>query len=397
MRGIGLILASAACAALCAVAVSACGKSYAITGTPFPSPSLAPTFPAGVVIEYPVPSANATPFGITSGSDGNLWFTELSTNNIGRITPSGAIVEFPIPTANSGPLDISAGSGNSNLWFDEDSASKIGSITTSGAFAEFVTPTANAGPAGLAPDTLGNLWFAEFNVGRIAKITTGGVITEYPISYSSSEPDSVAVTPDNTVWYLDFFNNAVGHLTFPGGTPTFIEYPIPTAGNGPEDIIVGPDHNLWFTEFGNLSVGQTSRIGEFNVSGGTITEFLVPTQSIVAGAFGLAVGSDHNIWFAENIAGQIARLKLSGPTITEWGVPNPGTTAIHVTNGPDNALWFTDGTLVAGSGVGTNQIGRVNISALPAVGIRKQYVVRTETYKTLPTPINGPRLVARIK
>lgn len=397
MKKTGFILASAAAAALIAFAIQGC--KYSTNAAPLPGPSLAPTFPPGTVVEYPVPTANATPFGVTEGLDGHIWFTELNGNNIGRSTTQGAIDEHPIPTAASGPEDISQGSGNPNIWFVETGASKIGYINpTTLAFAEFPL-AAGSGPTGLAPDTLGNLWFAEFNVGKIGKITAGGVITEYPITVSGSEPDAVAVTADNTVWYLDFFNDAVGHLTFPGGVATFTEYPIPTTLNSAEDIIVGPDHNLWFTEAGNFARGQGSRIGQFNVTTNTITEILVPTQAIVAVAFGLTVGSDNNIWFTEVAAGQIARLKPSGPTITEWGIPGSGTTAIDVSTGPagNAGLWFTDGGL-PGLTVGTNQIGRVNIAALPASGIRKQYTAKMEKYKVLPLmPIHGPRLFVRIK
>jgi streptogramin lyase len=40
---------------------------------------------------------------ITSGPDGNLWFTEVNTNKIGKCTTAGVITEFTVPTANSGP------------------------------------------------------------------------------------------------------------------------------------------------------------------------------------------------------------------------------------------------------------------------------------------------------
>jgi virginiamycin B lyase len=40
----------------------------------------------------------ASPPGRT---DGNLWFTELTGDKIGRITPAGSINEFPVPTASS--------------------------------------------------------------------------------------------------------------------------------------------------------------------------------------------------------------------------------------------------------------------------------------------------------
>jgi len=37
--------------------------------------------------EYPLPTPTAYPYGITTGPDGALWFTEFYGNSIGRITP----------------------------------------------------------------------------------------------------------------------------------------------------------------------------------------------------------------------------------------------------------------------------------------------------------------------
>src|SRR5881227_1886279 len=49
--------------------------------------------PVGTVAEFPVPTANSAPVGITSGPDGNMWFTEIQGNKIGRITSTGSITE----------------------------------------------------------------------------------------------------------------------------------------------------------------------------------------------------------------------------------------------------------------------------------------------------------------
>ena len=50
--------------------------------------------------EFLIPtSPNSNPTGITAGPDGNLWFTELTGNNTGRITTAGVITEFPVPAA----------------------------------------------------------------------------------------------------------------------------------------------------------------------------------------------------------------------------------------------------------------------------------------------------------
>jgi virginiamycin B lyase len=83
--------------------------------------------------EFPVPTAASYPSGITSGPDGNLWFTETDGNKIGRVTPSGVFTEFPIPTANSSPYAITSGPDR-KPWFTEYWGNKIGRLTPSGAF-----------------------------------------------------------------------------------------------------------------------------------------------------------------------------------------------------------------------------------------------------------------------
>src|SRR5438105_12933595 len=73
-----------------------------------------------VITEYPIPTANSQPLRITSGPDGNIWFTESNSNpsKIGRITTAGIVTEFPVITSPSAPHGITAGP-DGNLWFTE--------------------------------------------------------------------------------------------------------------------------------------------------------------------------------------------------------------------------------------------------------------------------------------
>jgi hypothetical protein len=49
-----------------------------------------------VITEFPIPTGNTQPQGITAGPDGALWFTETAGNNIGRISFAGpTLVVFP--------------------------------------------------------------------------------------------------------------------------------------------------------------------------------------------------------------------------------------------------------------------------------------------------------------
>jgi len=86
--------------------------------------------PRGESACYRCSSGRGVPHGIAAGPDGNLWFTELGANQIGRVTTSGAFREFPIPTAGSYADGIAAGP-DGNLWFTEFYGNKIGVVRPS--------------------------------------------------------------------------------------------------------------------------------------------------------------------------------------------------------------------------------------------------------------------------
>jgi virginiamycin B lyase len=85
------------------------------------------------------------PYSITTGPDGNVWFTENNTNVIAKITTAGAITQYSLPNGSSRPVFITNGP-DGNLWFTDRGTGNIGRITTSGTVTEFPPPTTNAGP-----------------------------------------------------------------------------------------------------------------------------------------------------------------------------------------------------------------------------------------------------------
>src|SRR5262245_25960574 len=98
-----------------------------------------------VVTEYAIPTAKSRPFGITTGSDGALWFAEGDGNNIGRITTDGKITEYAIPTPQSNPGTLTSGPDKA-VWFLERFGNKVGHITMDGQITEFVIPTTGSDP-----------------------------------------------------------------------------------------------------------------------------------------------------------------------------------------------------------------------------------------------------------
>jgi virginiamycin B lyase len=128
-----------------------------------------------VLNTYPLPNANAAPWGITAGPDGNLWFAELGNNAIGVMSTSGVLLnEFTLPNAGSGPIQVEFGP-DLNLWitqvgFPFGSASRIQAMNQAGAIVTtFEIP--GAFPLGLTVGPADTIWCAEAGADQLCEIT----------------------------------------------------------------------------------------------------------------------------------------------------------------------------------------------------------------------------------
>jgi virginiamycin B lyase len=274
------------------------------------SRALAQTF-----TEFPVPRGSFTAGtlaldGITTGSDGALWFamSGLQTtfaNGIGRITTSGAITSFPALASFDSPHEIAPGPDGA-LWFTEPRLAS------------------NGGP-------------------NIGKITTAGGVTEFQLPFSGGLPQGMTTGPDGALWFglSDSPDNkaaSIGRVTT-AGTITSFEMPttIFVGLSIPARITTGPDGALWFTSNDSSGTGL-GKIGRITV-GGAFSGFPISTTKVI-GALGITAGPDGALWFTENEAGKVGRITTSG-TVTEFSLGSTSTQPRDITVGPDGALWFT--------------------------------------------------------
>jgi streptogramin lyase/putative cell wall-binding protein len=199
--------------------------------------------PAGVVTIFTAGISGDT-VAITSGADGNLWFTESTYGgSIGRITPAGVVTEFPAPLA-TGALSIVA-APDGNVWYDGYGSRNIGRVTPAGVVTAFPTPTEGGGQLTVGPD--GALWATTFQ-NHVERITMQGVVTVFPTG-TGAYPALVDIVtgPDGALWITETLNK-IARVTTTGDVTQY-QHGI-SAGAGPQEITVGPDGNLWFTESG---------------------------------------------------------------------------------------------------------------------------------------------------
>jgi len=280
------------------------------------------------------------------GPDGNLWFTELKSNQIGEIdATTHAVSEYAIPTSLSFPFGITAGP-DGNLWFTEAFANQIGEINpATHAISEYSIPTADSIPVMIAAGPDGNLWFTESKTNQIGEINpTTHTISEYPVPTANGFVGGITAGPDGNLWFAEKNANKIGAIN--PATHVITEYATPTLDSGPLDITSGPDGNLWFTE------NKAGRIGAMNPATHVITEYALSAAGVAPSW--ITSGPDGNLWFSEMNNNEIGTINPTTHAVTEFPIPTPGSSPGAITSGPGGTVWF--------AAAGTNQIGEIVVA-----------------------------------
>src|SRR5581483_8285365 len=103
---------------------------------------------APMTTEFSITTQASNPVGITSGPDGALWFTEFSSNKVGRISISGTVTELAAPqSCYGGPQGITGGPDGA-LWLTQNQGNDIGRLTTTGVGNVYTIHTTFGGPCG---------------------------------------------------------------------------------------------------------------------------------------------------------------------------------------------------------------------------------------------------------
>jgi streptogramin lyase len=172
------------------------------------------------------------------GSDGNIWFAELS--HIARITPSGTVTEYPYPNGETNNTSgaVAAGS-NGDVWVSDSASDVVDDVDPD--TGDIVAYRVPCGPDGIAAASDGNLWLACSST--IVRLTSGGNTTSYFAPYISQYPTAFTVGPDGNPWFALNAGNAIGEFNIGPGTMN-LYYP-PTINTNDYGLASGPDGNVW--------------------------------------------------------------------------------------------------------------------------------------------------------
>lgn len=297
------------------------------------------------ITEFALP-AGSKPMYIAAGPDGNMWFTDPGTNQIGRIATTGQVTEFGLGITPAAQLNGIAAGPDGNMWFTERAGHKVGRITPAGAITEFSTGlTSSPDIYGITAGPENDLWFTEtFNsrIGRIDPRT--GVITEFPTP--GGVYTKIVAGPDGNLWYTVSDTAYIARMTPTGVASQFGPLSAGDCAAGaltpcpyPESIAVGPEGNLWADEARGNAIVRITPAGAISEYANGLTH--------AAHVADLVSGPDGNIWFTEVDANQVGRITPAG-LISEFSAGiSTGAKPSGIAVGPDENLWVTEADKIA--------------------------------------------------
>lgn len=240
---------------------------------------------------YSVSSAGSLA-GLAIDSKGNVWFTVLLGNKIGKFAPDKEeFHEYTVPTDSSGPFGLAIDSKD-NIWFTERNANKLGKWdAASSSFKEHLIPTANSKPAGIAVDKNDNIWFVMSDANKIGMLEQAtGKFKEYNILTPMANANDIAVDSKGNIWFTEVSTNKLG--MFSTQMNRFDEAVIPTLSSVPMNLAIDKYDRIWFTE------NKGNKIGMFDPATAIFKEYDIPTNQSFP--LGITIDYSGNIWFVES-------------------------------------------------------------------------------------------------
>jgi len=204
----------------------------------------------------------AAPNDLAIDSSGNIWFTELNTNAIGKLDPrNSSIQQYSLSSAGDkqalDPYGITI-DPRGNIWFTEASVSRLGRLDpASGAIRYYPVTGINTALMEVASDAHGTIWATAFTSGLLVSLNPAtGVVTRYYAPSANNNTGGlygITISPTGEVWVAISAIGVIARLDVSANR--FVYYTIPGDGSLPLGVVVDTHHALWFTEAGSNKIG----------------------------------------------------------------------------------------------------------------------------------------------
>ncbi|HEX7737853.1 MAG TPA: hypothetical protein VF458_23595 [Ktedonobacteraceae bacterium] len=268
------------------------------------------------------PSGKSGIMGIVVAPDGSIWFAEQYANYIGHFSPrSGQYRVYPLPMVStpdasdpghnlslpSAPNDLAL-DPYGNLWFTELNTDQLGRLNiASGAIQHYpLTREKNArplNPYGITVDPRGIVWFSEASANLLGRLDpASGQVSTFTVSITTSPLMELASDARGHIWATAFSNSLL--LQFDPASQHFTAYNAPGSSSGTSSL-----YGLLIASNGDIWVAATAAnlLARLDVQGQRFYSYAIPTANSLP--MGLAEDSHHAIWFTESGSDKIGVLQ----------------------------------------------------------------------------------------
>jgi virginiamycin B lyase len=219
-----------------------------------------------------LPTNDSFPYTITVGSDGSLWFTEISSSKIGRVFPNGTLVEYPLLAGGHEETPTEIAFLNSTLGYYVTVGGTPGR-STSALYAfnpskfsprQVIGNGALSFPNSLALTDGRGIWIDLHGPSMVGFYNlTNGAYTLYPtstITYTNTVlPYFIRTNDSSSVWFNEHYGNKIAVIDTVKGTLTEYSESDPPADNGSKiynSLTFALGHRgAWFTALSGNFIG----------------------------------------------------------------------------------------------------------------------------------------------
>lgn len=260
--------------------------------------------------------------GVLVAPDDTIWYSEQFANYIGHYDPvHDRYQEFDLPTIKtldpndknntltlpSAPNDLTLDT-HGNIWFTEMNADSIGRLDVkTGKFTYYPlsrqATVQKYNPYGITVDPTGSIWFTEAGTNTLGHLDPAtGKIQFFTLPGASNPLMEVASDASGIIWATTF--NSATLLKFDPQQDTFSTYLAPDADKGISGmygLTVTPQDEIWVT------IPASNVIARFDPKAKHFIYYQIPTEN--SSPLGIAYSEDHTVWFTESAGNQVGRLK----------------------------------------------------------------------------------------
>jgi virginiamycin B lyase len=162
----------------------------------------------------------ASAYDVKPDKNGDVWFTEPGTNQIGKVDgKTMKVSRWTSPTPDSYPRRLEIAS-DGIIWTAEFNAGKMARFDPkTPTFKEYPLPGPDPSPYALGIDTDGNIWYNSHKVDVIGRFDPQtGKVTEYPFPHPELAMREFFRDAQGRMWYGTNPNNKVGYFYLTGKT-----------------------------------------------------------------------------------------------------------------------------------------------------------------------------------